>query len=65
VVDGVKIAPGDVIIGDIDGVAIVPDDLAEEVLRNAEEKRDTENKVRKGIKEGMTPIEAYDEYRVF
>lgn len=65
VVGGVEVAPGDVIVGDIDGVVVVPQDLAVEVLEEAETKRDDESRVRDAIRDGETPIDAYDEYGVF
>ncbi len=65
VVGGVEIQPGDVLVGDVDGVVAVPADIAEEVLREAEELAETENHVRKAVRKGGDPLEAYDEYGVF
>jgi len=65
VVGGVEVRPGDVLVGDVDGVVAVPADIAEEVLREAEALADTENHVRKAVREGGDPLEAYDEYGVF
>ena len=42
---GVVIRPGDVILGDIDGVVVVPRDIAYEVLLRAEEIRANEKKI--------------------
>lgn len=65
VVGGVAVSPGDVVVGDIDGVAIVPGEVAADVLRDAEAEKDTEDEMRQAIQEGMTPLDAYEEYGTF
>lgn len=61
----VRIEPGDWVVGDEDGVVVVPASAADEVLRAAEEKVGTENEIRKAVREGMSPLEAYDRYGTF
>lgn len=51
---GVVIKPGDVVLGDIDGVVVVPRDLAHEVLVRAEEIRANEKKIFGWVAEGQT-----------
>ncbi len=51
---GVLIKPGDVILGDIDGVVVVPRDLAYEVLVRAEEIRANEKKIFGWVAEGQS-----------
>lgn len=51
---GVLIKPGDVILGDIDGVVVVPRDLAYEVLLRAEEIRANEKKIFGWVAEGQS-----------
>lgn len=51
---GVVIKPGDVVLGDIDGVVVVPRDLAYEVLVRAEEVRANEKKIFSWVAEGQT-----------
>ena len=51
---GVVIRPGDVILGDIDGVVVVPRDIAYEVLLRAEEIRANEKKIFGWVAEGQT-----------
>jgi regulator of RNase E activity RraA len=51
---GVVIKPGDVILGDIDGVVVVPRDLAYAVLVRAEEIRANEKKIFGWVAEGQT-----------
>ena len=63
-IDGVKINPGDLIVGDIDGVVIVPKKLIAEVVRRVEEKNSGEDLFRKAVREGMSPSEAFAKYKV-
>jgi len=65
VVGGVEVEPGDVVVGDVDGVVVVPADIAVEVLQEAEELATTEDSVREAVRNGVDPVEAYDEYEVF
>lgn len=55
----VTIHDGDLIFGDIDGVLVIPKEVAEEVLIKALEKAAGEKKVRKAIEEGMSATEAF------
>jgi regulator of RNase E activity RraA len=61
---GVTVEPGDLVIGDDDGVAIVPRGVAEEVVRLAEEKVSGENLVRDKLAAGMPVAEAFRTYGV-
>lgn len=51
---GVVIKPGDVVLGDIDGVVVVPRDLAYEVLVRAEEILANEKKIFSWVAEGQS-----------
>lgn len=50
----VVIKPGDVVLGDIDGVVIVPRDIAYDVLVRAEEIKENEKKIFGWVAEGQT-----------
>jgi 4-hydroxy-4-methyl-2-oxoglutarate aldolase len=50
----VFIRPGDVVLGDVDGVLIVPRDVAYEVLVRAEEIKENEKKIFGWVKEGQS-----------
>ena len=61
----VRVAPGDWIVGDEDGVVVVPREIAENVLALAEAKAGTENEIRAAVRAGMTPLEAYERFGTF
>ncbi len=61
----VVVRPGDWVVGDDDGVVVVPQDVAAEVLAEAEAKVGTESAIRAAVREGMTPLEAYERYGTF
>lgn len=65
VVGGVEVTAGDVIVGDVDGVVVVPAEHRVSVLEEAEELAATENEVRDAVRDGMAPLDAYDKYGVF
>ena len=50
----VTIKPGDVVLGDIDGVLVVPRNIAYEVLIRAEEIKENEKKIFSWVKEGQS-----------
>ena len=56
-IGGVLIRPGDVILGDIDGVLVVPSEIAFEVLEKAEAIRDNEKEIKQMVLEGLSPVE--------
>ena len=55
----------DYVLADIDGVVIIPQNNIEDILNRSEKLINTENLVRKSIKEGMDPQEAYIKYSAF
>lgn len=59
-IDDVTIKPGDIVLGDIDGVLIVPRDIAYEVLLRAEEIRVNEKKIFGWVHEGQSIQEIAD-----
>ena len=61
----VQIHPGDYVLGDRDGVIVIPAGIAEQAIAKAEEVVNTENIVRKRILEGMHPADAYRQYGRF
>lgn len=61
ILDGVTIRPGDYIFGDIDGVIVIPKEVAEEVIRQAAETVEKEIEVRTRLLNGSTLQKAYEE----
>lgn len=57
VIGGVRVSPGDVVFADMDGVIIVPRQIADEVLVAAEEIRDNEVDIKQMVSGGMAPRE--------
>jgi regulator of RNase E activity RraA len=53
------IRSGDYVLGDRDGVVVIPRDVAEAAVTRTEAVMQTENRVRTAILEGMDPQEAY------
>ena len=63
-IGGVRIAPGDLIFGDLDGVLVIPRAAEEEAIRRALEKASAENQVRDAIRAGMSTVEAFRTFGV-
>ena len=55
----------DYVMADIDGVVIIPKDNIIDILEKTELLINTESKVRKSIRDGMDPQEAYIKYSAF
>lgn len=58
VINGIRIEPMDIIVGDNDGVVVIPKAYAEKVLLMCEKLKKFEDDTRELIKSGMTPEEA-------
>lgn len=65
VVGGVRVEPGDIVVADVDGVVVVPEPVAEDVLVAAEEDRENEAALREALRDGADPLEAFEEYQTF
>ena len=60
----VTIHNGDIVFGDIDGVLIIPKDIAPEVIEKALVKASTEKTMRKAIEDGMMVTDAFAKFGV-
>jgi len=60
---GVSVDPGDIVIGDDDGLAVIPHEGAEEVLERSHQKLSAEDSVREEVLEGayLFELNGYDE----
>jgi 4-hydroxy-4-methyl-2-oxoglutarate aldolase len=58
------VRPGDWVFGDIDGVVVVPAELAEQAFAKALEKATAENKVRAELAKGRSAREVFAEYGI-
>ena len=63
-INGVRVAPGDIVFGDVDGVLVIPRAAEDEAIRRALEKASAENKVRDAIAAGMSTVEAFRTFGV-
>ncbi len=61
---GVIVHPGDIIFGDYDGVVVIPENAAEEVIAKAIDKVEGENITRDELRKGATLRDVYDKYGV-
>jgi len=63
-IDGVKVNPGDIVFGDLDGAVIIPQEVEKEVIEKAYEKATGEKTVGNAIRDGMSAKEAFTKYGI-
>ena len=61
----VRIQKGDFVVADCDGIVIIPSAVAEQTIHDAVELMGTESLVRKAIRQGSDPQQAYLQYGKF
>ena len=61
---GVLVEPGDLIVGDFDGVVAIPAHIADEVVRIATEKASRENDTRAELMAGSYLRDVFNKYGV-
>ena len=61
---GVLVNPGDIVFGDIDGVVVIPQAAAREVIERAVAKIEGENITRQELRNGATLRQVFDKYGV-
>jgi regulator of RNase E activity RraA len=64
-IGAVTVSTGDYVLGDRDGVVVIPAALAEEAVARTEEVVATESEMRRALIAGMDPVAAYDKYGKF
>jgi regulator of RNase E activity RraA len=60
---GASVNPGDIIFGDNDGVVVIPHEIAMDIVRLAEERREKERLFKKALEKGGSLAEMFAEYR--
>lgn len=60
----VRVRPGDIVFGDMDGVCVVPKEIEEETFVRAIEKARGERTVLKAIQGGMSACDAFRQYGI-
>jgi regulator of RNase E activity RraA len=63
-IDGVRFSPGDLVIADVDGVVVVPQQVEKETIGRAWAKVHAENAVRDSIRGGMKATAAFEKYGI-
>jgi regulator of RNase E activity RraA len=63
-IEGVRIAPGDLIFGDREGVLVIPAEVEGEAIEAALAKASTENRVATAIRRGLSAREAFETFGV-
>lgn len=61
----VLVEPGDFVVGDANGVVVVPGKLTLEVLEEAEKVVEVEDQIREELRAGANPLELYKKYGRF
>jgi len=61
---GITVNPKDIVFADLDGIVIIPKDMINEVLSEAEERFSKEGKFREEIRNGMSVSKAAAKYKV-
>jgi 4-hydroxy-4-methyl-2-oxoglutarate aldolase len=59
---GVVVNPGDFIVADLMGVVVIPQEIAEETVRLAQEQADREEETRKWVAQGKTVEDLLNEF---
>jgi regulator of RNase E activity RraA len=61
---GVKVRDGDIVFGDVDGVVVIPQERAAEVLARANEKVAGEGRTRDELRQGRLLRDVFEKYRI-
>jgi regulator of RNase E activity RraA len=61
---GVRVSPGDLIFGDVDGIVVVPQEMVDEVITKAWEKVRAESTVREELRSGASVVETFKKHGV-
>ena len=63
-IEGIKVEPGTLLFGDLEGVLVIPKEAEEDIIALALEKARGEKLVGKAIREGMSAVEAFRKFGI-
>ncbi len=63
-IEGVRVHPGDIVFGDLDGTLVIPQDIEREVLERAYEKATGEKTVAEAIRSGMGAKASFEKHGI-
>lgn len=63
-IEGVRVNPGDIVFGDLDGVVVIPRAIEQEVIGLAYDKATGEKMVSEAIRAGMGAKESFDKHGI-
>jgi regulator of RNase E activity RraA len=63
-IGAVRVRPGDILFGDIDGVCVIPAEAADEVFAKSLEKARGEKLVRKALESGSSAVKAFEKHGI-
>ena len=61
---GIRVCPGDLLFADVDGVVVVPEEIAPEVIEKAWQKVQGENTVREELRSGAGVVRTFKKYGI-
>ena len=61
---GIRVHPGDLVFGDVDGIVVVPQDIVDEVVAKAWEKVQAESTVREELRSGASVVKTFKKHGV-
>jgi 4-hydroxy-4-methyl-2-oxoglutarate aldolase len=64
-IGGVRVSPGDYVVADLDGIVVIPASVLDDVLQEAEAVVSTESDIRTAVRQGVLPLDAYEQYGTF
>lgn len=63
-IQNVRISPGDILFGDLDGVCVIPNEAEREVFERALEKARSEKLLKQALEEGMSTVKAFEKFGI-
>ena len=60
----VRVSPGDIVLGDMDGVCVVPQTAEQEIMAAAFDKAHKEKVVRKALEDGLPAKDTFEKYGI-